>query len=166
MRWRQSQVRSAHPPGVPLRLGRRGYSFIEMLSIIVLLAILLAIAILSLAPSIKQAKVRNAANVVAGDIQYAQALSVQHRTPIAIVVVPATRQYIIRERNNPSNVFRTRSLGPNSEYALETFTATPTSVEVFPNGVARQSTTFSLILDSYQRDVLLSRAGQIRIVKP
>ena len=145
--------------------GSDGYSFIEMLTAVIVFGILLSIAIMSMAPSLRQAKVRNAASVLAGDLHYAQALAVQHRRPIAIIVVEATKQYIIRERDNPTIVYRTRSLGPDSDFALDQFTASPTtSVEVFPNGVARQTTTFTIGLDTYEREVRISKAGQIRII--
>ncbi len=143
---------------------RRGYSFVEMLTVFVVLGILLSITILSMAPGIQQARVRSALNVVAGDLQHAQALAIKHARPIAIVVVPSTKQYLIRDRDTPSNVYRSRSLGPDTDFGLDQFTASPTSVELFPNGVVRATTTFTLGLESYVREIKLTKAGQIRII--
>jgi len=145
---------------------RRGYSFIEMLTVIVVFGIMLAMAVLGMAPALQQAKVRNAASVVAGDIQYAQFLAVRHRRPIAIVVNSSTQQILIRDRDNPpGTIYRSRALGPSTDFALDSLTATPSTVEVYPNGVARQTTTFAVGLDQQNRRVILSRAGQIRILK-
>jgi prepilin-type N-terminal cleavage/methylation domain-containing protein len=148
-----------------LNLDRNGYSFIEMLTVIVVLGILLAIAILSIAPSLQRAKVRNAANVVAGDLHYAQILAVKHRKPIAVVVAVATQQYVIRDRDDASTIYRSRALGPGTDFNLDAFSSSPTSVELFPNGVARQTTTFTLGLAGYERQIRLTKAGQIRIVQ-
>lgn len=145
--------------------GRAGYSFIEMLTVIVVMAILMTITVLSMAPRIKNGKVNNAANVVVGDLQYAQSLAVRHRRPMAVVVQPATRQYVIRERDNPSEVYRTRALGQDSEFSLDSLGASPSSVEFYPNGVARTTTLLTVGLDGYHRHVELTRAGQIRIVR-
>ena len=154
---------------IPVRnrpnLDANGYSFIEMLTVIVVLGVLLAIAILSIAPSLQRAKVRNAANVVAGDLQYAQILAVKHRKPIAVVVAVATQQYVIRDRDDASTVYRTRALGPGTDFSLDSFSSSPSSVELFPNGVARQTTTFTVGLAGYEKQVRLTKAGQIRIVQ-
>lgn len=144
---------------------RAGYSFIEMLTVIVVMAILMSITVISMAPKIKNGKVNNAANVVVGDLQYAQSLAVRHRRPMAVIIQPATRQYVIRERDNPSEVYRTRLLGQESEFSLDSLGASPTSVEFYPNGVARTTTTVTVGLDGYHREVKLTRAGQIRIVR-
>jgi len=146
------------------RLDRSGYSFIEMLTVIVVMAIMLAITILSIAPSIQSARVRNALNIVAGDLQEAQALAIKNARPIAIVVQSATQQYQIRDRDSSSIVYRQRDLGPGTDFSLDQFSASPSSVEIFPNGVARATTTFTLGLDSYVREIKLTKAGQIRIV--
>lgn len=151
--------------GYQSMIGRGGYSFIEMLTVIVVMSILLAITVVSMAPKIKNGKVNSAANVVVGDLQYAQSLAVRHRRPMAVVVQPATRQYIIRERDDPMEVYRTRVLGQDSEFSLDSLGASPSSVEFYPNGIARATTVLTVGLDGYHRQVQLTRAGQIRIIR-
>jgi prepilin-type N-terminal cleavage/methylation domain-containing protein len=160
---RQREARQDHV-GKKILYNRRGYSFIELLTVIVVLGIMLAMAFMSMAPQIQRAKVRNAASVVAGDLQYAQLQAVRFRRPIAVVVNTVTKQIIVRDRDNPpGTIWRTRSLGQETDWDLDLLTASPTTVEVYPNGIARQTTTFSVGLDSHSRTVTLSRAGQIRI---
>jgi hypothetical protein len=125
--------------------------------------ILMLIVVMSMAPALKHGKVNNAANVVASDLQYAQGLAVKYRRPIAVVIQTVTMQYVIKDRDNPT-VYLTRSLGADSEFSLDAFSASPSSVEVYPNGVARATTTLTLGLDGYERQVRLTRAGQIRIL--
>ena len=146
------------------RSSTAGYTFIEMITAFAVLSILTATVIMSMGPALRHGKVNNAANVVAGDLHYAQSLAVKHRRPIAVVVQTATKQYVIKDRDNPT-VYLTRFLGPESEFSLDELTASPTSVELYPNGVVRATTTFTVGLDGYQRQVRLTRAGQIRIIR-
>ena len=145
----------------------RGYSLIEMATVLLVGGVLSAVAITRLSPVAGHAKVRGAANVVAGDLQYAQMLAARHRRPIAVIVASATQQYLIRDRDDPTNVYRTRVLGLGSGFDLDELTAAPSSsVEFYPNGLARATTTLTLGLHGFQRQVRLTRAGQIRILSP
>ena len=143
-----------------------GYTLIEMVLVIVIAGILMSVGVVRLAPALVHANVRAAANVVAGDLQYAQSLAVRHRKPIAVVVASATKQYLIRDRDDATNVYRTRLLGPETDFGLDELTSSPTSVELFPNGVARETMVMTLGIDGFQRQVRLTRAGQIRILRP
>ena len=144
----------------------KGYTMIELVVVIVLVGMLTSLSVVRLGPALEHSKVRGAANVVAGDLQYAQILAVRHRRPITVIVVSSTQQYLIRDRDNPANVYRTRLLGADSDFTLDEVTGTPTSVELYPNGVARETMVITLGLRGYQRNVRLTRAGQIRILAP
>ena len=149
------------------RIGHcRGYTLIEAVLVIVIAGILMAMGVTQFAPTLVHSRVRAAANVVAGDLQYAQVLAARYRRPIAVVVATSTKQYLIRDRDNASNVYRTRMLGEVSEYRLDDLQATPTTVELFPNGVNRETMTITLGLRGFERQVRMTRAGQIRIIVP
>ncbi len=146
-------------------LGHRGYTLIEVVTTLVVAGIVTTVGIVTLAPAVEHAKVRSAANVVAGDLQYAQTLAVRERRPISVVVDSAQMQLLIRDRDAPSNVHRTRALGATSDFALDRISATGGSVQLFPNGVAGSSITLTLGLRGFERQVRLTRAGQIRIIQ-
>lgn len=137
---------------------------IETLMVIVVFGLLLAFAYQRLSPAIEHARVNRAATVLATDLQYAQMLAVRQRQPIAVVAIPSVKGYIIRERGG-AVVYRERFVGAGTEFALDEFTASPSSVELFPNGIATTTTTYTLGLLGYQRQVRLTRAGQVRIVR-
>ena len=144
-----------------------GYTLIEMVLVIVIAGIVTSFGVVRLAPALEHANVRAAANVVAGDLQYAQILAVRYRKPIAVIVASSTKQYLIRDRADPSIVYRTRLLGPDTDFGLDELTFSPsTSVELFPNGLARETVVMTLGLHGFQRNVRLTRAGQIRILAP
>lgn len=152
------------PNSSPRRPAIAGYSLFELLAVMAVFTLLLAIVIPVASPMLERTRVNGAANVLASDLQNAQALAVQHRTPIR-VSMPGPMEYTIFERNTPSTVYRTRTLGPESEFRLDELTATNSTVDLFPNGVARATITFTVGLNGYQRRVRLTRAGQIRILR-
>jgi len=143
---------------------RAGYSFIEMLTVIVVMAILMTITIMSMAPQIQHGKVNNAASVVVGDLQYAQSLAVRYRQPIRVVVQSATRQYVIQERPPSPTVYRIRNLGEDSQFSLDSL-GTTQILEFYPNGVALNTAELTVGLEGYERQVRVTRGGQIRIVR-
>jgi prepilin-type N-terminal cleavage/methylation domain-containing protein len=147
------------------RTGRTGYTMIEMVTTLVVAGIVMSVGIVALAPAVEHAKVRSAANVIAGDLQYAQALAVRERRPIAVMVDSTRMELVIRDRDRVDDVFRTRSLGASSDFTLDRMVATGTSVQLFPNGVAGSTITLTVGLRGFQRRVRLTRAGQIRIIQ-
>ena len=143
-----------------------GYTLIEMVLVMVIAGLLMAVGVVRLAPALEHANVRAAANVVAGDLQYAQILAVRYRKPISVIVASSTKQYLIRDRDDASTVYRTRRLGPETDFQLDELTSTPTSVELFPNGIARETMVMTIGVKGFRRNIKLTRAGQIRIYAP
>lgn len=144
------------------RMGRDGYSFIEMLTAIVVLGLILVITVVSMAPAVQRGRVRNALNMVSGDLQAAQSLAVRHRRPMVLLVQSSTKQYQIRDRDSSTAVYIRRALGADTEFGLDTLSvSTDDPVEIFPNGVTHQTITVTLGIEGYLREVRLSRAGQI-----
>ncbi|HEX9579539.1 MAG TPA: GspH/FimT family protein [Gemmatimonadales bacterium] len=143
---------------------RRGYTIIELLIVIVIFGVLLGVAYNRLGPALEHARVGRAATVLATDLQYAQMLAVRQRGPVALIVNESLKGYIIRERDT-ALVHRQRLLGDGSEYLLDEFTASAPFVELFPNGVASATTTFTLGLAGFQRQVRVTRAGQVRVIR-
>lgn len=147
------------------RTDRTGYTMIEMATTLVVAGIVTTVGIVALAPAVEHAKVRSAANVIAGDLQYAQVVAVRERRPIAVVVDSARMEVVVRDRDLAGTVYRTRSLGADSDFALDRMSATANSVQLFPNGVAGSTITLTVGLRGFQRQVRLTRAGQIRIIQ-
>ncbi len=145
------------------RIGREGFTLVEMLAVVAISSILLSVALPRVGPALDRARVNSAANVMAGDLQYAQIMAVRSRRPVAMVITTGTKQYVIRDRDDSSIIYRTRFLGDESEFRIATMSASPTTNEMFPNGLARTSATFTLTLHGYSRTITFSRAGQVRI---
>ncbi len=145
---------------------RAGYTMIELIIVLALLGILLSFAYWRMAPALERSGVNRIAAVIASDMQFAQMVAARQRRPVALIVNPSLKLYLIRDTKTPT-VFRERFVGPDSPFDMQTLTASPaTSVEIFPNGVALQTTTLTVASQSFTRNVVLTRAGQIRVATP
>ncbi len=147
---------------VTARRWTAGYTVIEMLMVMIVISVLAAIVYIRVGPTLERARVRGAASLLATDLQYAQTLAAQHRTPMVISVDVGAKSYQIASRGGVT-VYRTRDFGAGSEYGLGEFSAAPVAVEVFPNSIVAQSATYTVGLNGYRRRVTFSRAGQIRV---
>ena len=141
-----------------------GYTLLEMVVVVLVMGIIAVLSTTRLRPAIEHGKVSGAAGILAADIQYAQVIAARQRKPVVIIVDRSVKQYLIRDRATTTE-FRTRFLGTDTEFTLDSLGSSLTSVEIFPNGITRQTTTFTVGLNGFYREVILSRAGQIRVVR-
>lgn len=122
----------------------------------------------ALAPSVRRqlmhARVNRAASVVAGDFFLAQSIAGRQRVPVSITFDDTGKNTSITDSRSSTTVLVTRRFGPGSDFNLVTFAASPTTVMVLPNGMATTTVTVTLGDGTYQRQVRMSRAGQVRIL--
>jgi len=140
-----------------------GFSVIEMAVALSIAGILLTLAVWRFGPALQRARTRQAVASVAADLQYAQMVAARQREPVVVIVNSSLQLLLVRSRGG--TIFRQRFVGPDTEFGLDALTAAPvTSVEVFPNGVSTSPITLTATLDTYTKQVRLSRAGQIRVL--
>jgi Tfp pilus assembly protein FimT len=138
---------------------------VELVFLMVVLAGLAAMTWIRIGPALERARLRGAANTLATDLQYAQVLAARYRVPMLVEVDVAAKQYRISDLSR-STTYRVRELGSAGEYRLQSITATPASIQVFPNAIVDQGAQYVLMLNGNQRRVTFSRAGQIRVIAP
>jgi len=143
------------------RRGNRGYTMIELLVVMLIVSVVAGITYVRMQPSLERARVRGAASVLAGDLQYAQVMAARLRRPMVISMNTTALTYQIADRAGA--VYRMRDLSTAGEYALGELQATPATLEVFPNAIAAQGATYTVGANGYRRRVTFSRAGQIRV---
>ena len=129
----------------------------------VLIGLLAAITYTRVGPALLRAQVRGASNVLATDLQFAQLLAARYGEPMVLTVNTGTREYQIADRDGDT-VYRLRRFGGNGDFDLSEFTASPTTVEMFPNAIVGQSAVFTLGNQGVRKRVTISQAGRIRIV--
>jgi type II secretory pathway pseudopilin PulG len=139
---------------------------VEMMIVLAMLGILSAFGVWQMLPALERTKLRRGTTILAADLQYAQMVSARQRTPVVFVVDEALQSYLIRDRAG-TTIYRQRFLGADTDYGLESLVAEPQdAVEVFPTGVALANMTFTLGIKDEERQVKLTRAGQIRVLHP
>ena len=139
-----------------------GFTLIELVMVLVVSSILASFAILRLAPTMERARVRRSATMIATDLQWAQMIAARQRRPVVFIVSEALKGYIIRDSDS-TTIFREAYLGNDTEMHLDELDATPTTLEIFPNGVVRNAGNFMVRVNTTQRYVRITRAGQVRI---
>ena len=142
--------------------GRRGFTLVEILIVLVVLAIMLAAGAPAVARKISNSRVQNSARVVAGDIEEAFSLASRQRRPVRIAVETDSMRVRIIDRAT-GTVIRTRRLGADQDLKVETIAATAASVDIFPSGVASGPITITLTTQGYSQRVTMTRVGRVRV---
>lgn len=142
---------------------RAGFTMIEVLIALAMFGILAAFAIARIGPGLVHARVNRAVSVLATDLQFAQQMASRRRSPITVVIQFGEKRYVVQDRQTGA-FYRRRDMGPQSAFAVDQITVSPSAPVLFPNGVAAQTTTFTVRLKTYSRSVTVTRAGQVRIL--
>ena len=145
------------------RLSRKsGFTILELIVVLVVSSILVSFAVLRLAPTLERSRVQRSATMIATDLQWAQMIAARQRRPVVFIVSEPLKGYMIRDAAS-STVFRESYLGNDTEMHLDELDATPTTLEIFPNGVVRSAGSYMVRVNTSQRYVRITRAGQVRI---
>lgn len=150
-----------------LRSGRvrsAGFSMLEMLVVLIVIAVLIAIVIPKLARVMRHERVNRAAQVLVADLQNGFAMAGRQRAPVRLTFTATSKTYVFSDRAT-GTVFQTRVMNTQSEYALTTMNATPTTVDVLPNGIGSTALSVTIGQGDYSRTVTASSAGFVRLVQ-
>jgi prepilin-type N-terminal cleavage/methylation domain-containing protein len=142
-----------------------GFTLLEVIVALLIIGVLAAAAMPSVARAISHSGVTNSASVVAGDIEAAFSLAARQRKPVRIVFVNSTRSYTIRDRAT-GTVLRSRVLDESYDVHVSSLTASVASVDVFPNGLSSGPVVVTLASQGLSLNVSATRAGQVRINHP
>jgi type II secretory pathway pseudopilin PulG len=141
---------------------RRGFSIIEAVMVIVIVATILGALSPSVARQLSHARINRGAAVVAADFYMAQALAGRMRTPVRIDFNTSDKQLVIVNPATSTTLF-TRRLGSDSEFRLTGMSVTVANVLVLPNGTSNSTVSVTLGDASFSKRITMSRAGQIRV---
>ncbi len=133
----------------------------------VLLIVLTVVAALTpgVSRSLSHARVNRAANVVAAQFYMAQSMAGRQHRPVTMLVSPGAMTITISDAVSPFTVLVTRRFGSDSEFNLVALSAVPATVYLLPSGMASASVTVTVGNASYQQQVRMTKAGQIRILR-
>lgn len=140
---------------------RRGFSLLEMLTVVVLIGLLASISIGKTRDILTQNRVYRASTVIQTNVEVAWALAARNRRPIRISWNATKRQMSITDRAGTS--FQRTVLGQEA-YGLPpgSVTFVPDTIEVFPNGLANSDLLITLSTTGVTKKVRVSRAGLVQ----
>jgi prepilin-type N-terminal cleavage/methylation domain-containing protein len=139
-----------------------GFSMLEMLLVLIVIGLLVAISIPRMGRVMRHERVNRAAQVVVADLQNGFAMAGRQRAPVRLTFTAATKTYVFSDRAT-GTVFQTRIMDNRSEYALTTLSASPSSIDVLPNGIGSVSLMVTIAQGDYSRTVTASSAGFVRL---
>lgn len=142
---------------------RGGFTLVEILMVVVVLGTLAAIAMPRVSRAVSNAKVRETANIVAGDLEHAISLSARLRRPL--VITWSGNQYVVRDRATaPADTVRIRrNVGVTGDGGAQSIEFTPSTVLVFPNGLVSSAVEVQVTSNGFSRTITLSPAGMVRV---
>jgi len=161
---RRSEIPRSALHEVPAAV-RRGFTMIEMLLVVLIVAIMSSIALSNFTRLVDQARIDRAANTLSYDLQMAFALVGRNRKPVRITWDSTNVRFNITDRSD--TLFRTRPMGPTSEFKLRQgdFTVSKPVVEIYPPGLSNFPLTINIVNRSQKRTLLMSRGGLVQVLK-
>lgn len=148
-----------------LRLPRRrtGFTLTELLMVIVILGILAALATPRMYQTVARSKVKQAAGVIAADLEQAVALAGRSRKPMVVTLESATT-YTIRDRvaSGTGTLRLQRVLTLTGDQGVNSLFFSRARLQIFPNGTTDGAFTVAVGGAGMTRLVTVSAAGQVR----
>ena len=143
---------------------RPAFSLLEVLVVMTLIGVAAALSIPKVNRIVSQTKIQRAAQALQLEVQQAFAIAGRNRAPVKLTFNSASMQ--VRTTNLAgSTVYRRLGLGAGAGYNLTAseITVAPTTLTVFPNGLADDTLVFSLARSGYTRRVWVSKSGMVRV---
>jgi Tfp pilus assembly protein FimT len=152
---------------------RSGFTFIEMLTVFVVLAAAMMISVRAIGDTLRRDRVAKVSAILGSDLEQAFAIAARLREPVRIIVDTswATRRIKFQDRKVPPlvpTVYKIRMLDSTSTYALDALTTNRDTIDIMPNGLATDSLKLTLIIKTtggqlYTKTVWSSKAGLVKV---
>jgi len=147
---------------------RRGFTLIELLIVLGMMGILFSVSMSRTSRMISSYRVNSAAQAMADELHAAFALVGRNRKPL-VLSIDTTKMQLRLVNRAGTDTFRLRAFGPSSEYRLSKGdfkvypTTTPTTLEIYPPGLASDSLSVIIKKNGSARRVRMLRGGLVQI---
>ena len=102
---------------LPHRTGRHGFTLLEVLFVITISVIMMTAVVNGFSSYTRERSAQQAAYLLSRDLRLARATAIGSRQAVSLVVTPATRSYVIRDRQG--TVVARRIFSAGSEMMIE-----------------------------------------------
>ncbi len=149
---------------------RRGFTLIELLIVVGIMSIVLTMSMGRATRAISAWRVDAASRAISDELQSAFALVGRNRKPLVLSVDKTKMQLRLLSRSG-ADTFRLRALGSSSVYNLRSAdltvypATTPTTLEIYPPGLASDSLSITIKKDGTARRIRMLRGGLVQICK-
>lgn len=127
-----------------------------------IVAVAMAATIPRIGAVTNQTKVQRANQTLQQDVQQAWAIAARNRAPTKLTFSSATMQLQISNLAG-TTIYKRTSYGTGGSYGLTSaeLKMAPSSITVFPNGLANDTVGFSVTRNSYSRKFWVNKAGMV-----
>lgn len=141
---------------------RRGFTLPEAMIVVVVLGVMFSISLPRFNETTRQRRVVSAATTLNADIPVAFSLAARQRKPVTLTYDAASGEMRVTDRLT-GTLYHRRPLRSTSEFKTDSVTMTPSSVQIFPNGVSSAPFTVRLFNGTFVRQLTVSRSGHTRV---
>jgi prepilin-type N-terminal cleavage/methylation domain-containing protein len=142
---------------------RKGFTMLESMIVVVVLGTMFSIGLPKMSEGMRQRRVIAASSALHADIPVAFSLAARQRKPVTLTYDAASGEIRVSDRAEPDTIYLRRALRASSEYMLDSVSMTPSSVQLFPNGVSSSAFTIRLANGKFVRQVTVGRTGFSRV---
>ena len=136
---------------------------IELALTITLIAIMTAMMVPKIGRIIQATRINREIAIVVQDLEQAFTIAARSRKPMRLSCTCGTQTYTIADRTG-GTVRLSRRLGADADLGTLTLTFSADPVDIFPSGVATAPDTVRITSGTSTRAVVLTTAGQVRII--
>jgi prepilin-type N-terminal cleavage/methylation domain-containing protein len=142
---------------------QRGFTMIELALTFTIIAIMAAMIAPRFGRVMQATRVNRTAAIIAADLEQAFSLAARFRKPMRLTWDALTSTYTVADRTG-GTVRLTRTLGGDSDLGTVTAAFSASPVDIFPSGVSSQPDTVRITSGISTRAIVLTTAGQVRII--
>jgi prepilin-type N-terminal cleavage/methylation domain-containing protein len=141
-----------------------GFSLIELLVVVTIVGIAAGLSLPKIAQIQNQSKVQRATRAASYDIQQAFAIAGRNRAPVKLTWSSSTMQLRVTNLAG-STVYRRTGFGTGGGYGFSSseVSVTPSTLVVFPTGLAADTLVFQVTRTGYSKKVRVSKSGMVRL---
>lgn len=129
-----------------------------------LIAIMAAIAVPKVGGGLRTSRVDRAASLVALTLERSFTLASRQRRPVVVACDCPNGAIEIRDLSS-GTIYLRRGFGPDTELMVDTLLLSEASVTVSPQGVSNLPLTVHIASGTSARNITLSTAGLVRVVR-